>query len=97
MATKAVMTNASGLARFAALLGRALPDPDGDSVPDADVEAGPPVVVVPVLVEVDFRVAWLKVVFREIGIPVPPELAAVPIPVPMSMEVVALTGTVVVV
>ena len=68
------MTNASGLARFAALLPEApledpagdLEDPAGDvAVPVTCVEAGPDDVVIAVLVD-DFKVAWLKVVFREV-------------------------------
>lgn len=68
------MTNASGLARFAALLCGVAPledpageleDPAGDvAVPVTCVEAGPDDVVIAVLVD-DFKVAWLSVVFRE--------------------------------
>lgn len=106
MATKAVMTNANGLARFAALLGALVPDPEADElvpvpapapVPDASVDAGPVDVVVAVLVDEDLRVGWTRVVLREIGIPVPPELAAVPIPVPICIKDVELIGATVVV
>lgn len=97
------MTNASGLARFAALLPEApvVEDPAGD-VPVAvpvlvtSVEAGREDVVVAVLVDDDFRVGWLRVAFREIWIPVPPELAAVPKPVPIRIAVV-LAGAMVLV
>lgn len=64
MATKAVMTNANGLARFAALFGAPVPDPEADvlvpvpaPVSDASVDAGPVDVVVAVLVDEDLRVA----------------------------------------
>lgn len=67
------MTNASGLARFAALLPEGAPledpageleDPAGDvAVPVTCVEAGADDVVIAVLVD-DFKVAWLRVVFR---------------------------------
>ena len=115
-ATKALITNANGLARLVAPLPDGegvteedLDDPDdpdepvlvASSVVDASTEA---VAVLVVWLLLAVSVARLNVWLREIGIPVPPELIAVPIAVPiglpavpMRIAVVAFLGTTVVV
>lgn len=95
MATKALITNANGLARFAALLaGAGLGElPAEPPVADASAEDGTEVVAVRVAV----NEALLRVVLREMGMPVPPEVTAVPTAlVPTSIAVVTLAGTMVV-
>lgn len=93
MATKALMTNAKGLARLAALLPLAAglvelfaPSPVGEAVTDTGTEE------VTVLVVVPDNEARLNVVLRETGTPVPVPM----MPVPMTIAVVTLPGTTVV-
>ena len=89
-ATKALRTNARGLPRPAALLLGALVVELGAL--DDVAEPVPEVVVPAEVLEVEVKVAMLKVVLRLIGMPVPLAVAPAPAvtPVPTTAVVVAL-------